>query len=67
MALVALSVYLLVVVPVGYYSYGLHDAAFVLPNVGALLVWWLTFTRTWVAWDRHVAARRRAERMVVHP
>lgn len=62
MALVALSVYLLLVVPVGYYRTGLHDPWFVLPNVGVLLAWWGTFTGTWVAWDRLAAARRRAVR-----
>lgn len=63
MAFVALSVYLLLVVPVQYYRYGLHDAGFVLPNVGVLLAWWVAFTRTWMAWDRLAAASRRA----VHP
>lgn len=61
-AVVMLTVYVLLVMPVGYYGHGLHDPVFVLPNIGVLLVWWGVITMMLRTWDRHEAARRRERR-----
>lgn len=49
---VALFVYLVLVVPPQWFTYGPHDAATVLPAVGALIAWWVTFIPTWTAYTR---------------
>lgn len=59
MATVALTVYVLLVLPVEYYGHSMHDPAFVLPNIGLLIVWWAVITVMLRTWDRHVDARRR--------
>jgi len=58
MATVAITVYITLVLPVEYYGHSMHDPAFVLPNVGLLVVWWGVITVMLRTWDRHVAARR---------
>jgi len=62
MALVALIVYVLLVLPIGYYDYGLHNPGYVVPNVGVLIVLWGVVAKTSHTWDRHVTARRRERR-----
>lgn len=72
MALVAITVYVLLVMPVGYYDGGMHDPAYVFPNIGVLVVLWGVVTKTLHTWNRYIAARRRerrtsARRLVVAP
>ena len=68
MAFVAMTVYVLLVVPVEYYGHGMHDPSFVLPTIGLLVVWWGVITMMLRTWDRHVAARKRARRAAAtHP
>lgn len=62
MAAVAVSVYVVLVLPVEYYGHSMHDPTFVLPNVGVLILWWALITVMLRTWDRHVAARRRERR-----
>lgn len=52
MVSVVLAVCLLLLVPPALYTYGPHDPAVVLPAVGLLIGWWLTFTAAWVAYTR---------------
>jgi len=61
MALVAIAVYVVLVMPIGYYDYGLHNPAYVLPNIGVLVALWGVVAKTVHTWERHKAARRRAE------
>ncbi|WP_326565116.1 hypothetical protein VSH64_25060 [Amycolatopsis rhabdoformis] len=49
---VALAVFLVLIVPPRWFAYGPHDAATVLPAVGALVGWWITFVFAWVSHDR---------------
>lgn len=69
MALVALTVYVTLVLPVEYYGHGMHDPTFVFPNIGVLVAWWGVIAATLRAWNMHVAGRQRAERrgLVAHP
>lgn len=62
MAAVALTVYVVLVLPVEYYGHGMHDPTFVLKGIGILVAWWGLITITLRTWDRHVAARRRERR-----
>jgi uncharacterized membrane protein YccC len=51
-ALVALTVVLLTVVPAKLFGYGMDDPASVFFAVGTLVGWWVAFMATWVSWDR---------------
>ncbi|SEB43852.1 hypothetical protein SAMN04489727_1748 [Amycolatopsis tolypomycina] len=62
MACVALTVYVLLVLPVEYYGRGMRDPWFVFPAIGVLLVWWGVITKMLHTWDRHVTTLRRARR-----
>lgn len=47
---VALATFLLLLVPPRLFAAGWHDPAAVLPAVGALIAWWLTFIAAWTAY-----------------
>lgn len=49
---VAVATFLLLLVPPALFTYGMHDPAVVLPAVGALLAWWLTFVAAWTTGTR---------------
>lgn len=49
---VALAVFLVLVVPPQLFAAGWHNPAVVLPAVGALLAWWVSFVFAWLAHAR---------------
>lgn len=66
MALVALTVYVTLVLPVEYYGHGMHDPEFVFTNIGVLVGWWIVIAKTLHTWDQLTVARQRGSR-AVHP